>query len=600
MQVISSGPAPDSEVLLLARARLAEAVKEVSALDAEVETLATELAAFAAELEEALGEVDREARRAQAAVRRVQSFAFALAQETARVRQPPTPAKRRRRPRATPARPELPSRSEEPPLLESADEALRRVYRRLARLLHPDLASSDAEHERLTGLMAQVNVAYAAKDLEALNLTAEKLGAGEQPGLVTEADRLSDLSRRHDQLRRVAASLRRELERLRESDTARVREEAERQRAEGSDPFDQGRAELEAETLAARADLVQRLIALDVAAATLTAARKKAMADLEPSGTRSLRRFDPLAESEVVRRTAARLKRTATGASARALSRWLEEAATAAGPEAALTLLAFFAEVGSEVPPPSLATAAGFVDRWEALRAELPDAPELSVAVASLPPHLTVGARAGRQAVVAGVQLAQAELVAGVELALEHPAVAALARTVLALLGPSVRCETCATPVRALHVLATTGLDHRHALVCPSCGGVLQRYWRFGEVEGLEALAPWSLRLGLTAEVGLHLASASVRFGLLPTQREALTARELLERFENLYLEPCQVTLPPGALVVRDGPRALRPRERAGAEGRLQLATTSEAQTTPEALLELLRTRVERRFRPES
>lgn len=45
---------------------------------------------------------------------------------------------------------------------------LRRIYRRLARLYHPDLAQSSAEHTQRTRQMAAINQAYASADLPAL------------------------------------------------------------------------------------------------------------------------------------------------------------------------------------------------------------------------------------------------------------------------------------------------------------------------------------------------------------------------------------------------------------------------------------------------
>jgi hypothetical protein len=607
------GPGPSAEVER-ARARLAETVALVSALDAEVEARSAALASFAAELERRLGPPDTRARRAAGVVRRIQALAAALAAEQERVRLGPR-APSPRRARAAAARrvaphagargvderteadpvPDEPAEAPEEPAPRSAAEALRRVYRRLARLLHPDLAADDADRGRLTTLMAQVNAAYAARDLQALELTAEKLGAGEAPGLVTDDERLADLARRQLQLERVADSLRRAQQRLEQSDTARLRAEADRRAAAGGDYFKESEAELEAEAAAALADALARLEGLQAAAQALAQARSDVMADIERTGALA---FDPLAESEVVRRSATRLERSQAGAAARALARWLEEAAGARPWEAALTLLAFFAEAGGERPPPSLATGAGMAERWDALRGAWPGAPDLPAALLGLPPHLVVGARAGQEAVQAGLQLAAAELTPGVHLALSHPQVAELARTVLAALGPAARCTACQAEVRAVHVLATRGLDERHALLCPLCGAALQRYWRFGAVEGLEALAPLSLQLGLTAEVAVHLGSATLGFGLLPAERDALTAKGLLERFTALYLEPCGVELPAGALAVRAGSRTLEGRAKLAAAGRLALAATRTADTTAEALLELLRTRVERRFRP--
>jgi hypothetical protein len=611
LAIVPGVGAVESQALVGARARLAAVLAEVSALDTEVETLDAALAAFAAELERRLGPADLAARRAAATVRRLQALAGALADERARVQAGGTT--RRRRPRARSA-PRLPAPEDdasgapfgepdaEPEPADAGQpvaEALRRVYRRLARLLHPDLAGDEADRERLTTLMAQVNAAYAAEDLQGLELTAEKLGAGETPGLVTEAERLTDLARRDEQLRRVAASLHRTLERLEGSDTARLRHEAARRAAAGADYFQESEAELRDEAVAARADALARLAGLEQAALALAAARKEAMADLERRGARGLRRaFDPLAESQVVRRSALRLSRAQAGPEARALARWLEEAAVAAPAEAALSLLAFFAEAGGEQPPPTLATAAGLAERWEALRPAWPGTPDLGTTLSQLPSHLTVGARAGREAVLAGLQLASAGLSAGVRLALAQPAVAALARQVLGALGPQVRCDGCRGEVRALHVLATRGLDERHALLCPTCGASLRRYWRFGAVEGLEALAPLSLQVELTAEAVLRLGEATLGFGMLPRQRAALTAQELLARFEALYLEPCGVELPRGALALRAGGEALDGRALVPASGTLSLTVTRTAGTTAGALVELLRTRVERRFRP--
>lgn len=48
------------------------------------------------------------------------------------------------------------------------DESLKVIYRRLARLYHPDLATDEQDRIRRNGLMAQINEAYANHDREAL------------------------------------------------------------------------------------------------------------------------------------------------------------------------------------------------------------------------------------------------------------------------------------------------------------------------------------------------------------------------------------------------------------------------------------------------
>ena len=611
-----------------ARARLDAVLAEVSALDGEVEALSAALAAFAAELESRLGVPDAEARRAAGLVRRLQALAEGLAAELARVRAGET-ARRPRRARA--ARPHAADRRRDPhpdadpdldhdadrdadgegdvdrggdpdgadiPTLERQAAELKRLYRRLARLLHPDLARTGPEQLRLSGLMAGVNAAYAAGDLEALQLLAEKVGAGEPPEAISEADRLAHLARRAEQLGRVAASLRRERDRLARSQTARLREEARTRAEAGGDWLGECEAALREETAQDRADALVRLDALPALARELTRARRKAMSETRQGGALSRRPFDPLAESPLVRRSAERLDRARAGAPARELARWLEEAASRQPWEAGLTLLAFLAEASGGRPPPSLVDPGGWAERWERLRAAWPGAPDLAGALGRLPRHLVLGARAGPVEVVAGPQLATAELAAGVRLALGHRGVAAVARQVLAALGPEERCRACEAEVLARHLLRTRGLDEVNGLCCPRCGAVLRSYWRYGEPEGLEALAPLALELGLVTEVPLRLAGTTLAFQLLPEAAQALAVGGLVELFQALYLAPYKVALPDGALGVAAGQKLLPPRTLVAGAGRLSLRVEAGAGTTGEALLELLRTRVERRFRP--
>jgi hypothetical protein len=621
--VATGRPAPDP--VAAAQARLEAALADVTALDAEVEALSAALAAFAQELERRLAGPDGEARRAASLVRRLQALADGLARELLRVRDGGGRPRSRSRsaPRSASRSAAAPGfgfeedtdadvdagqpapegdgavPADQVPTLEQQAAELKRLYRRLARLLHPDLAPDDGERARLSGLMARANAAYEADDLAQLELMAERLGAGEPPGELTDEERLAHLGRRVEQLARVAASLRRERARLAGSETARLRGEAGRRAAAGGDYFTESAAELAEEGAAARADALARLDAVARAARELTSARRKTMDELQRRGAGGVRRaFDPLAESELVRRSAARLERARATAAARTLARWLEGAAEAAPWEAGLTLLAFMLEAGAGRPPPAVATAAGLAERWERLRAGWAGAPDLAGALARLPRHLTLGARLGGDEVVAGLQLAEGSLAAGVRIALDREAVAARAREVLAALGPEVPCGRCQQAVLGLHLLRTSGLDERHGIACPRCGEVLRSYWRYGEAEGLEALWPVARALGLVVEQTVRLGAATLGFGMRPEEREALTARGLVERFEALYLEPYQVVLPEGSVRVV-GPRGtLEPRAGVAGAGKLALRLAAEAGATADGLVELLRTRIERRFRP--
>jgi len=628
--VPSARPAVDP--VAEAQAALAALLAEVGALDAEVEALSAELARFAVEVERRLGPPDAALARAAGLVRRLRGLAEGLEQERAALaagRGGGRPARRARPARGGVARgaaagragargaawdePDEPEdrdaatqAAEEPvevPTAEKLAAELKQLYRRLARLLHPDLAQSDGERRRLGDLMARVNSAWAAQDRAALELMAEKVGAGEPPGDLTAEERQAHLARRREQLARVASSLQRERDRLARTETARLWREAAARREVGRDLLVEEEAALRAEVDAAGADALARLDALAAAARKLGRERRGAMSETGKKGGAVVRRaFDPLSESALVRRSAARLDLARAGAPARALARWLEEAATRSPWEAGLTVLAFLLEVAGDRPPPAVAEAAGLAARWEVMRAGWAGSPPLAEALARAPRHVVVGARLGQEEVLAGPQLSEAGLAAGVRLALEHGAVAEVARAVLLALGPEERCGSCRRPVLGLHLLRTRGLDERHGIVCPRCGRVLRSYWRYGEAEGLEALAPISLALGLVEEQPLALGGAALGFQLLPGEREALTARGLLARFAELYLEPYQAPVEAAALGLAQGagsrakPLASKA-PLAGLRG-LSLRVAPEAGVAEVGLLELLRTRVERRFRP--
>jgi len=630
--VPSERPAVDPVVE--AQAVLAALLSEVGALDAEVEALSAELARFAAEVERRLGPPDAALARAAGLVRRLRALAEGLERERATLAAGSGEGRPARRPRglrgarvrdasagraggaargAAWDQPEEPADreragepSEEPvevPTAEKLAAELKQLYRRLARLLHPDLAQSDGERRRLGDLMSKVNAAWAAQDRAALELMAEKVGAGEPPGDLTVEERQAHLARRREQLTRVASSLRRERERLARTETARLWREAAARREAGRDLLIEEEAALRAEVEAAGADALARLDALAAAARKLGRERRGAMSETGKQGGAVVRRaFDPLSESALVRRSAARLDLARAGAPARALARWLEEAATRSPWEAGLTVLAFLLEVAGDRPPPAVAEATGLASRWEVMRSGWAGAPPLAEALARAPRHVVIGARLGQEEVLAGPQLSEAGLAAGVRLALEHGAVAEVARAVLLALGPEERCGSCRRPVLGLHLLRTRGLDERHGIVCPRCGRVLRSYWRYGEAEGLEALAPVSLALGLVEEQPLALGGAALGFQLLPEERGALTARGLLARFAELYLEPYQSPVEAAALGLVQGTGAkARPLASkaplAGVRG-LSLRIAPEAGVAEVGLLELLRTRIERRFRP--
>jgi hypothetical protein len=620
--LVRAGPAGRPDPAADAEARLRAVLEEVTRLDAEIEALSEELADYSRSWEHALGAAFQDLAAAERLVRRLQALEDALLAAAERLRADPAPersrgrAGKRRSPGRAAAREgwtaadgaaaaeDPPSEAgaqeaDAPPEVEPRETLLKRLYRRLARVLHPDLAQDASEQARLGELMAKVNAAYAKGDLTALEVMAEKLGAGDPLGELSPEERRAHLERRIATLERIAASLTRERDRLLRSDTARLRAEARRREAEGGDYAADTRAEVREEAEAAYADALHRLARLAGAARELTRARTTAMGKIAKRGPTGARRaFDPLEEAEIVRMGAARLERQRATPAARELARALEEAARPAPWDVAIALLAFFAEDSGGRPPEALATAEGWASRWERLRAGWPGAPELPRLLARLPRWLSLGARAQGDAVVAGVQLADAALLAGVRIAMERDAVAGIAREVLAALGPEEACSACGGHAPALHLFRTRGLDELNGLACAACGAVLRSYWRYGEVDGLEALAPHALRLGLVAEATAQLAGTAIGFQMLPAEREALTADRLRRRFVELYLAPYEVELAQEAVGLARSEGPLSAGTRIGGGRGLRFTIRDGAGPGEEELLELLRARIERRFRP--
>jgi hypothetical protein len=619
--VPAGGAAPDP--LAGAEARLRETVAEVTRLDAEIEALGDALADFARRWERAVGAAHADLAAAERLVGRLQRLEGELAELAAALRAGEPPRLRPRRPRRRraggararareaersgqvagegedgPGGPPGSPEDGDPEILP-ADVALKRLYRRLARVLHPDFARDDAERARLGHLMARANAAYERGDLTALEVMAERVGAGEPPGEVGPDERRAHLERRTATLARIAASLARERDRLVRSDTHRLREEARRREEAGEDYLAASRAELSEEADAAYADARVRLARVSKAARDVARARSLSMKQLTRRGPTGARRaFDPLQEAELVRQGAARLERSRATAEARELARTLEAREGEAPAEVALTLLAFFAEDAGGRPPDALSDADGWALRWDRLRARWPGTPDLARMLGRLPRWLVLGARSQGDEVIAGVQLAGAELAAGVRIALERGAVARIARDVLAALGPDGACGSCGATGPGVHLLRTRGLDELHGIACPSCGTVLRSYWRYGEADGLEALAPHALRLGLVAEATAQLAGTAIGFQMLPAERSALTVGRLRRRFAELYLAPYEAPVPASAIGVAAGRTELSASARIGATDRLRFTVARGAGLTPEELLEILRARIERRFRP--
>ncbi len=102
-------------------------------------------------------------------------------------------------------------------------EAEKRLYRELARRFHPDLATSAFERSYRTTIMAAINNAYTAGDSEALYDLAGEISPEEADTLAHITDvEMRRLQEAINRMRRLCSKANRQLEVLRQENTARL------------------------------------------------------------------------------------------------------------------------------------------------------------------------------------------------------------------------------------------------------------------------------------------------------------------------------------------------------------------------------------------
>ncbi|QSQ19478.1 J domain-containing protein [Pyxidicoccus parkwayensis] len=614
------------EAVAEAERRLHALLEEISMLDLEVETLASEMASFSALYERELAAAFAQLERRERLVRRLQALQDELARLDAELRAPPPPEasgrkkKRKKSVRshrtawedeAEGERPwtpgatlddDVPEPLSPPPDLVSEEQNLKRLYRKLARLIHPDLARTEEERQRLHQLMIQVNLAFEKGDRTSLELFLARVDKGELTDTSLSVDeRLAHVEKRSAALTQIRRSLLTDLDRLRGTSTFRLHAEWKGREELGRDYFQETLTELAEDAERTMRDALARMGRLDRAARELTTL-KNSLTEAKSEG--ALRTFDPVLESPLVRKGAERLERQRASSDARALAQTLEEAVEQAPWEAALVLLAFFAERAGR-PPDALASREGWAERYAALATAWPEAPSFEELLTRLPPPLELGLRYQGGKVRFGLQLKSVELLAGVPIALERRTVATLAQRVLAHLGPREACKGCGADVFLVHLMRTRGLDELNGLVCPACGHVAKSYFLFNWSEGQEALLPYSLKVGLVDEVVVKLAGKGIAFQLVSVSREALTVGALKQLFTDLYLKPYGIEAQHADLLVKAGSRVLK--DEAPVEASVLTlgirkadrgSLASELAEGEQELVALLRSRIERRFRP--
>ena len=113
---------------------------------------------------------------------------------------------------------------------------LKSLFREAAKRIHPDFAKDEADRELRTRLMAQVNAAYSQGDADALQRILDEFGNSPESvqgeGVGAELVRII---RQIHQAKKNIAAIEQELESLRASEIAQLREDVEKAEREGRD-----------------------------------------------------------------------------------------------------------------------------------------------------------------------------------------------------------------------------------------------------------------------------------------------------------------------------------------------------------------------------
>jgi hypothetical protein len=246
-------PAADPELAAL-QAAVAERQEAVAALELDLLNSRLELAEFNAEIERRVGPLQRRIEALEAQLeeaRRLGARRMLYGERADSAELPDDVLTQYRRAWGVGPQPNAPAPNvQAPPQPDANIEAeLKRFYRLLAKRFHPDLAVGTAEKEWRAGHMAEVNAAYAARDLAALRrLEAQPdFAPPAPPAPPTPAQVVSGLRAEIERLTALAARLEQELDALAASPAVQLKLEATFARLAGRDLLGEMTADLEAE-----------------------------------------------------------------------------------------------------------------------------------------------------------------------------------------------------------------------------------------------------------------------------------------------------------------------------------------------------------------
>lgn len=133
--------------------------------------------------------------------------------------------------------------------------SLRQLYRQLAKRFHPDLTTDPEQKQWREALMAEVNQAYQAKDLAALQALADRPDRAPQPVERSGEELSTDLQAEVIRLDGVIAKLKRQLDELAASELAQLQLSVSMAKQSGQDLLAELALDLEREIAQVKAQL---------------------------------------------------------------------------------------------------------------------------------------------------------------------------------------------------------------------------------------------------------------------------------------------------------------------------------------------------------
>ncbi|NWJ46052.1 MAG: hypothetical protein HXX08_09260 [Chloroflexi bacterium] len=152
---------------------------------------------------------------------------------------------------------EAQERVEKQPKFQPSED-IKQLYRKAAKLIHPDLADNESEREKRTRLMAEVNRCYAEGNAAGLQQILEHWqdSAESVPGAVTKAE-LERILRKIAHVKNRIAEIETTLSQLKESEIYTLKLQSEAAKAEGIDLLQVMAEQLSVEIEQARIQLTQ-------------------------------------------------------------------------------------------------------------------------------------------------------------------------------------------------------------------------------------------------------------------------------------------------------------------------------------------------------